>query len=449
MVKKFWVTTATVFLAAVLALTGCNSGTQEGAAGAGGNDSAKTSEPKKAEPVTLKVYVTTDTNLTDEEVQKYVVNSTKEAYPNITLQVEKSSGKSVPDAVQERLAAGDFPDVLVTTLNVLDFEKSLQIPADLNPLLKAQNIDLAKFDPVAINYLKSVGDQKQLDALPLYLNYSVLFYNKAIFDKFGIGYPKDGMTWDDAITLAKKLTRNDGGVQYYGLHPGNILNLGYMLSQPLVNPKSNVATLDTDGWKKSFGLLKEVFDIPGNRPEQKDFGNGRNMFLKDRNLAMLADWGNGLLGQARQLNDGGGNWDMVTIPNVAGRTGIGRNVDFHIVMVSSQSKHKPEATQVLSVLTSKDVQSKMNKDGRYTSLADPELQKQFGADLEILKGKHTAAIYNVKAADTPVPTKYDGLVKPPLNSAATNVIYKGDDINTALRQADETANQQIKTALSQ
>ncbi|MCC2686428.1 MAG: hypothetical protein K0R75_3327, partial [Paenibacillaceae bacterium] len=168
MVKKFWVTTATVFLAAVLALTGCNSGTQEGAAGAGGNDSAKTSEPKKAEPVTLKVYVTTDTNLTDEEVQKYVVNSTKEAYPNITLQVEKSSGKSVPDAVQERLAAGDFPDVLVTTLNVLDFEKSLQIPADLNPLLKAQNIDLAKFDPVAINYLKSVGDQKQLDALPLY-----------------------------------------------------------------------------------------------------------------------------------------------------------------------------------------------------------------------------------------------------------------------------------------
>jgi hypothetical protein len=81
-------------------------------------------------------------------------------------------------------------------------------------------------------------------------------------------------------------------------------------------------------------------------------------------------------------------------------------------------------------------------------LAKEEIKKQFGADMEILKNKNTGAIFNTKSAATNNPTFYDLFVRKSLVDAFNSVIYEGKDINSALREAQEVSNKQIKEMLS-
>jgi multiple sugar transport system substrate-binding protein len=59
----------------------------------------------------------------------------------------------------------------------------------------------------------------KLFALPTHQDVMITLYHKDLFDKFGIPYLKDGMTWDDLYAVSKRITRNEGGVNYVGYAP--------------------------------------------------------------------------------------------------------------------------------------------------------------------------------------------------------------------------------------
>jgi multiple sugar transport system substrate-binding protein len=52
--------------------------------------------------------------------------------------------------------------------------------------------------------------------LPTYASVGMCFYNKDIFDKTGIQYPKDDWTVDDYMSIARKLTQGEGAHKIYG-----------------------------------------------------------------------------------------------------------------------------------------------------------------------------------------------------------------------------------------
>jgi multiple sugar transport system substrate-binding protein len=79
-----------------------------------------------------------------------------------------------------------------------------------------------------------------LYALPFSMNYGMTIYNKDIFDKFGIPYPKDMMTWNEMLDLGKKLTKLEQGVQYVGIDPGPIDQLKEQYSLPYVNERQDM-----------------------------------------------------------------------------------------------------------------------------------------------------------------------------------------------------------------
>jgi multiple sugar transport system substrate-binding protein len=139
-----------------LLLAGCsgtNSKTDENDVG------APVKAPIKADPVTLKVYIAT--NLSDEDYQSEFVAFVKEAYPNITLQMERVKSADVPN----RISAGEFPDLMLTPISDINAWKDLDILSDLNPLVKSNKMDLNRFDPSALNLLKAVGNNQKLFAL--------------------------------------------------------------------------------------------------------------------------------------------------------------------------------------------------------------------------------------------------------------------------------------------
>jgi multiple sugar transport system substrate-binding protein len=59
---------------------------------------------------------------------------------------------------------------------------------------------------------KHYSPKEKIFALPMTLGYYVMYYNNNIFDKFGVSYPKDGMTWDDVAALAKKVSHLESGL---------------------------------------------------------------------------------------------------------------------------------------------------------------------------------------------------------------------------------------------
>lgn len=394
------------------------------------------SEPAK--PVKLSVYQYS-AFLTDEEFQTFMVEPVKKKYPHITLELVRSGKGTTPE---ELVAAGTVPDLIYT--GGAGAVKMIELNAvkEMTGLLGTKQIDLNKFEPVAIEAIKQYSPTGQLTALPLALNFSVMYYNKDIFDMMGAPYPKDGMNWDDTIELAKKVTRESGGIQYKGWDvDGGVQRFGEQLVLPVVDPKTLKATINTDGWKKAIDTLFRIKSIPGN----DGIPSPINAFEQERNLAMFSAL-SARLGELEQMHNEGRpmNWDMASMPTFPEKPKNAFGANQFLLMVSSSTKHENEVMQLIKLFTDEEVQLALNKRGRLTSLKDKKFQNTFGENLNSMKGKNKEAIFKTTAAPLPPITVYDPIARSQAGIAAGEVLSGKSDLNTALRNAEEKANQLIE-----
>ncbi|MDF2721994.1 MAG: extracellular solute-binding protein family 1 [Paenibacillus sp.] len=414
--------------AAVSLVSGCSGG--------GGEGPKAASEEHK--PITLSVYQYS-AFLTDEEFQNFMVNPVKKKYPYMTLELVRSGKGTTPE---ELVAAGGMPDIIYTGSSGSTKMIELNAVKDMTPLLKPHNIDLGKFDSGAVEALKQYSPSGQLMALPLAVNFSVLLYNKDIFDMTGVAYPKDGLRWEDAFELTKRLTRMSNGIQYKGLDiDGGVQRLGEQLSLPVVDSKTLKAAINTDGWKKAIDLFVRLKSVPGNNDGKAAIAS----FEQDRNLAMFGGL-SARIGELEQLHKQGNplNWDMATMPTFPETPKNAFAANQFLLMLSSTSKNADEAMRLISFFIDEDVQAIVNKNGRLSGLKDKKLQQLFGEELISLKGKNKEAITKTNPAPLPPITVYDGLARTQMSSAADEVLTQKNDMNTALRNAEEKANQLIE-----
>ncbi|MDF2718545.1 MAG: extracellular solute-binding protein family 1, partial [Paenibacillus sp.] len=233
--------TSSVALTAMLAalLAGCGS---KEAADNGGQPA------KPSEPVEIVFY---STNGDPAESFDYRFgNAIRKKFPNYTIKyIQNTKGNSMA----ELLTAGTKFDIyFISTGNYesVMFENGLEI--DMDELVKKHKVDLSKLEPTVIEGIRQSSGGK-LTGIPVHTNNMVLYYNKTLFDKFGVAYPKDGMTWDQVLEMSKKLTRNEGGAQYYGFttSPNHILRMN-QYSIPNVDLKTQTPTINTNEKWKSF-----------------------------------------------------------------------------------------------------------------------------------------------------------------------------------------------------
>lgn len=413
-----------------------------GCSGAGGgapkdDDTSPASPAEPVKPVTLTFYQYS-AFLTDEEFQELIVKPVRSKYPHITLELVRDGKGTSPS---ELVTAGSLPDIIYTGSAGAVTLLELNAVQNLNELLRTNSIDTGKFDATAIKFIQGYGKQGEMYALPYAINFSALYYNKDVFDKFGVAYPTDNLSWDDAIDLIKKLTRTDNGIPYKGLDlDGGFQRLGEQLALPVIDPKTLRAALQTDGWKTAVDMFKRIKEIPGN----SDGKSAVPAFEQDRNLAMLAGLG-ARLGELEELHNKGTplNWDMAAMPTFRETPNNSFGISLFLLMLSSSGKHKDEAARVVKLLLDEDVQTALNKRGRQTSLKDPKFRESFASDLKSAQGKNVAAIYKRNPALLPPLTKYDNFAKNELSKSAGKVVQGQADINTALREAEDQANQLI------
>lgn len=436
MMTKRLTLTGSIVISIALAASGCGSQTNSVSSNA---PETKTNANESNTPVTLKVFQN-GAEISDDDFKLLFSDPVKKKYPHITLEITRP-GKDV--TLNSLLAAREVPDLLLTPNSGILGLKQLDLLTDITPYVKSSGLNLSRFQSVAIDAVKS--EKGELYGLPYAMQFNALYYNKDLFDKFGKSYPKDGMTWEEAVELARQLTQQDGGVQYRGLDPASSYVMSFPYSLTYVDGRTDKASMNNDKWKQVFELMKTILTIPGNvQPSlEPSAAASGNLFIKEKNVAMLAS--TNLIAQIGSAANTV-NWDIAQYPSYKDKPNISGKLDSHNIIVSKTTSHPEAAMKVMEVVTSDEVQlTSARKTARMSPLTSDEPKKQFGEEVPYLKGKNVQSLFKSSVSPSPVYSVYESDGKKIGQQAFRDYAADKIDLNTALRQADEEINRVIST----
>ncbi|MFI5706613.1 ABC transporter substrate-binding protein [Kribbella sp. NPDC051620] len=178
-------------LAALLA--GCSSG--------GGEKSSSSDGPVT---ITYGIWAGTQTPAMQEIAAAFTKKN-----PNITVKIQERPYPEFWSTLQTGAAGGTAPDAFwMLAQQIRPYAAGNQL-LDITDTVKQENVDLGNY-PKAVLDLYDQGDGK-LYGLPKDVDTNAVWYNKALFDKAGVAYPKADWTWADFRETAKKLTDPAGG----------------------------------------------------------------------------------------------------------------------------------------------------------------------------------------------------------------------------------------------
>lgn len=221
-------------------------------------------------------------------------NAFKAAFPNIELEIIETAisftGASVEEIdkqmkevelpSKEQILDEKQPDVLLLSAEEYESLAKKGRLYDLDAVIKRDKFDIDSFHPPFIDMLKSLGDGK-LYGLSSSFSSRALYYNKNLFDQYGVPYPKDGMSWEDVLQLAARFpVKKDGDDALYGLSLYNDFRTPLSLIASIGDAKGLSAysdegtfSIDTPEWKKIFQAVIDGYKSGSIAIPQSDDGS--------------------------------------------------------------------------------------------------------------------------------------------------------------------------------
>jgi len=137
----------------------------------------------------------------------------EKANPDIIVEIIDIPSADYTQKLQVMLNGGSDVDVFwikdADTTRALVNRGQLE---DLSDYIRRDGINLAEFNGLAEMFQM---DGKTV-ALPVSTGYYILYYNKDIFDRAGVPYPSNDMTWGEWEQLAGRLTSGSGNDRVFG-----------------------------------------------------------------------------------------------------------------------------------------------------------------------------------------------------------------------------------------
>ncbi|WP_158606622.1 ABC transporter substrate-binding protein [Paenibacillus ginsengarvi] len=418
-------------------VTACGGG-QGGGSASGSTDTKKEEKPK--DPYTMVIFTA---GVSEKEFNDRFSETLKTKFPHVTIEyIMSGKGQTIADLV----AANKIPDIIRTDVPTLQTGyMDYKIHYDMSELVKKYKYDTNRFTKVFLDEIIDAGGTGALYGLPVPPYFpQATYYNKDLFDKFGVAYPKNGMTWDELYELAKKMTRTDGGTVYRGFsaNPTNTLR-DNVLSLPILDPKGT-GLADSAKWSTLYQNLLRFYQIPNNTIEA-------NPSLEDKafnkgNVGLMTNQHNIYLVIPPEVN-----WDLVSYPKFKDGPDLMPQRGPAYWSITNTSKHKDEAFEMIMAMLSDESQLADSKRGIPTTLNNPEIAKVLGQSDPIYSKKNMNAINYYKPANY-TPKRKMGEVTVPgatqqglIGNTFVEVAQGKKDINTALREIDE----KLKAALEE
>lgn len=202
MKKRFISVLLTTAMVLSVALTGC-----------GGAEKASAKSDGETGKVHLK-WAVWDYSLIEywEDLAEEYMN----ANPGIEIECVDFGSNDYSNVLATELSGSGTELDIVSIKDVASYatlvEKNAIIPLD--DYIEESGVDLTKFNGVT----DQVAVDGKLYELPFRSDVWWIFYNKDIFDKKGISYPSNDMTWEEYDELARSVADTTFGSEVYGAH---------------------------------------------------------------------------------------------------------------------------------------------------------------------------------------------------------------------------------------
>ncbi len=140
----------------------------------------------------------------------------EKTHKNVTIEMVDLGSTDYSTVLATDLSGDGTEFDVVTIKDVPGYATLVQKNAilSLDDYIKKDKVDLKQYagatDQVTVN--------GSLYELPFRNDFWVIFYNKDIFDKKGVAYPTNDMTWDQYDKLARQVTDTTLGKEVYGTH---------------------------------------------------------------------------------------------------------------------------------------------------------------------------------------------------------------------------------------
>lgn len=397
------------------------------------NNGNHTNELEAQEDITLQMLIMVDDEVFNNRFKRQV----EDKFPHITLELMEGNPTDT-EFLQEAFAKGEVPDI-ITIEPSRQYIEDLDLLMPIDDLIEKHNFDLSVFSDGMVDDLRSYDPlgENQLYGLPLEIGLAALYYNKEIFDMFGEDYPESGMTWDEALDLARKLTAERDGVQYKGLGfvPWYVNTPFRQLSVPGTDPETGeVLFADHERTRMYFEFLDKLRSIPGLHETDEDNPDGFDD--GNQNIAM---WVASVPSLQNFVLSENLDFDLVSLPEWSDFPDQGPAQVALSFNITKHSEYQDEAFEVLAYLASPEGQKVLSQAGSPPTIDDESVYDEFGKIAIEEYGKEynvSAPFLQSLAPVTPYSSYNSGLMG--FMTQKTNEFMSSEhDINTIMREMKE------------
>ncbi|KAB8140079.1 sugar ABC transporter substrate-binding protein [Chloroflexia bacterium SDU3-3] len=307
-----------------------------------------------------------------------VIDAYEAKNPNVKIELVEVSSAEYQDKVNIMLSGGDDTDI-ITVKDTPGYSAMLtrnQI-VPLNSYIEADKLDLKAYNG-ATDELTYEG---KLYAMPFRSDIWVLYYNKDLFDKAGVAYPTNDMTWAQYDELARKMTSGSGSDKVYGTHyhtwrstvelptvqdgKNSIITTDYSFMKPMYDM---VVKMQDDGIIMDFGSLKA-----GNVHYSGVF--------KNQQVAMLpmGSWFVGTMIKAKAAGEATFNWGVAKYPHPEGVAAGTTAGTLTSLAINASSKHQDAAWDFIKFYSGAEGAKVLASTGNLPALRTDEALKAYAA----------------------------------------------------------------------
>jgi multiple sugar transport system substrate-binding protein len=330
----------------------------------------------------------------------------REQYPHITVNLRAASAEQLASD----LGAGDA-DVRATFTAIVDSQRERGNLMALDLFVEAdESFDVSDWYPAALAAFTIDG---KLWAIPYGVTSEVVFYNKDLFDQYGVPYPEVGWTWDDFVRTARALRDPQAGIYGFAHSPDTdgwlqwmyIHQQGGGILDDMQNPMRTTFDdpLNVQAMEWYAGLYHEYGVAPTQEQISRELGGDVDVAFAAGKVGMMS----------RDLNSQEGavvgkgwpaRWGMVSPPRSTADTALDICGDLwvHGYAISSQTQHPEAAWQLVAFMSGQPAPRQI----------PPQRSHAESREYEQLVGSEAAAVArHVLQSGLPWPTRrFSGII---------------------------------------
>lgn len=427
---------AAILLASVMAVTsfaGCGSQAADTSEGKAGNEKTATENAKEGKKKKLTV-TTWDNDISPQF--RLAVETFQEKFPDVEVEIIDTAANEYNNKLTVMLASGDAdPDVIF----VKDMGSQLSMQAkgqilNLDEYIKKDNLDMSIYNNTA--------EKLQIDGsyytLPYRSDWYILFYNKDLFDKAGVPYPSNDMTWEEYEELARKMTSGEGSEKVFGTH--NHIWMGLVCNWAIQDGKHTLVADDYSFLKPYYEQAIRMQDegIIQNYATLKTGNLHYTSVFQQQQCAMMpmGTWFIANMIQAQKSGETDFNWGFATIPHpedVEAGNSVGAVTP---IAINAKTDEPDLAWEFVKCATSEETAEKLAENGMLTAVQNDTIMDKLVTTEGFPKDCKDALLLKGMVFDRPLDKNIEAIRKA-IEEEHDLIMIGEQDVDTGLEHMAE------------